>query len=44
MRSGAPRAAIAGKSTTKIGYVRSVEDGKFFLQVKKGFFKKKDDA
>jgi hypothetical protein len=35
-------AAIAGKSTTKIGYVRSVEDGKFFLQVKKGFFKKQE--
>ena len=34
--------AIAGKSTTKIGYVRSVEDGKFFLQVQKGFFKKKE--
>lgn len=35
-------AAIPGKSTTKIGYVRSVEDGKFFLQVSKGIFKKKD--
>jgi hypothetical protein len=35
-------AAVAGKSTTKIGYVRSVEDGKFFLQVQKGIFKKKD--
>ncbi len=38
----ASTAAIAGKSTTKIGYVRSIEDGKFFLQVKKGFFKKKE--
>lgn len=35
-------AGIAGKSTTKIGYVRSVEDGKFFLQVSKGIFKKKE--
>lgn len=37
-------AAIAGKSTTKIGYVRSVEDGKFFLQVTKGIFKKQELA
>lgn len=37
-------AAIAGKSTTKIGYIRSIEDGKFFLQVTKGIFKKKELA
>ncbi|MNK83092.1 hypothetical protein D3C87_1028870 [compost metagenome] len=35
-------AGTAGKSTTKIGYVRSIEDGKFFLQVSKGVFKKKE--
>ena len=38
----AAAAGIAGKSTTKIGYVRSVEDGKFFLQVTKGVFKKQE--
>lgn len=39
---GIDASAIAGKSTTKIGYVRSVEDGKFFLQVNKGIFKKQE--
>lgn len=33
---------MASGKTTKIGYVRSIEDGKFFLQVSKGIFKKKD--
>lgn len=41
---GFDEAAIPGKSTTKIGYIRSVEDGQFFLQVSKGFFKKRELA
>ncbi|MNX80535.1 hypothetical protein D3C86_1121990 [compost metagenome] len=30
------------RGSSKIGYVRSTEDGKFFLQVKQGIWKKKD--
>lgn len=35
---------FGSKSTTKIGYVRSVEDGKFYLQVNKGIFRKTELA
>lgn len=35
-------AQLLGRGSTKIGYIRSTEDGKFFLQAKKGFWKRKD--
>lgn len=31
-----------GLGSTKIGYIRSTEDGKFFLQAKQGIWKRKD--
>lgn len=35
-------AQFLGFGSTKIGYIRSTEDGKFFLQAKKGIWKRKD--
>lgn len=35
-------AQILGLGSTKIGYIRSTEDGKFFLQAKQGIWKRKD--
>lgn len=35
-------AQILGLGSTKIGYIRSTEDGKFFLQAKQGVWKRKD--
>lgn len=33
---------LFGKGSTRCGYIRSSEDGKFFLQSKQGIFKRKD--
>ncbi|HEY9857279.1 MAG TPA: carboxypeptidase-like regulatory domain-containing protein, partial [Stenomitos sp.] len=33
---------LLGLGSTKIGYIRSTEDGKFFLQAKQGIWKRKD--